>query len=109
MLKLRSLLEDADPNELDPTRFPTKLSQVDADKAKLSTEVVLTENVVPLSNSPPPLKVTSLSEPIVLVVFPPPLPNFKVVLIPPETDISPATAEPKETSEPASAVSPIFL
>lgn len=34
MLKLRSLLEDADPNELDPTRFPTKLSQVDADKAK---------------------------------------------------------------------------
>ena len=57
---------------------------VDADKAKLSTEVVLTENVVPLSNSPPPEKVTSLSEPIVLVVFPPPLPNFKVVLIPPE-------------------------
>jgi len=34
MLKLRSLLEDADPNELDPTRFPTKLSQVDPSKAK---------------------------------------------------------------------------
>jgi len=34
MLKLKSLLEDADPNELDPTRFPTKLSQVDPGKAK---------------------------------------------------------------------------
>ena len=82
---------------------------VDPETAKLSSKVVLTGNVVPLSNSPPPEKVTSLSAPIDLPVLPPPEPNFNVVLIAPETDNSPADAEPKVTSELANAVSPIFL
>jgi hypothetical protein len=60
------------------------------DTAIASVNNVLTLNVVPLSNSPPPLNATSLSVPIDLVVFSPPLPNFKVALIEPETDISPA-------------------
>ena len=34
MLKMKQLLEDADPNKMDKDRFPQKLSQVDQDTAK---------------------------------------------------------------------------
>ena len=64
---------------------------------------------IPLSSSPPPVKVNWLPIDIDLPFWSPTFDQFFILNdAPPETDISPAYAE-VATKEPANAVSPIFL